>query len=175
MTKFKAGDKVRLVGRVVRQEFPREKYATMISPKMYQIGKLETEVYHVCRGWEVELIEESTEEDKFEDVQVGDRVRLTAANGDVAEITVESRTGRWLDSAYNCFSIKDYEKVEILTRAQKPLVPGLYESNRKDLSLVVSTDGTVYTASAKGSWEKVMKDRARHLVEYGGMELTFAF
>ena len=50
----------------------------------------------------------------FENVNVGDRVRLTG-HGEVHEVTVQASSGQYLDSKYNVFGASRGWTVEILT------------------------------------------------------------
>lgn len=58
-------------------------------------------------------------------VKAGDRVRLTATNGDEATFTVTLQGGRVLWSKTNAFDMDDWDALEILPRPL-PTKPGIY-------------------------------------------------
>lgn len=182
MTKFKAGDKVRLVGEeymgnvqgsegtVVSVDADGE-YLEASFPMEYE-GVPESNTTYPYRVENLELIEEET---KFEDVQVGDRVRLTAANGDVAEFTVVDGTGNVLHSAVNGHCKGDWEKAEILTRAQKPLDPGLYENGNCNQFFILLPDGRAFFTCNEGSWIAVKEENVRRCLEEESNQWTRQF
>lgn len=84
----------------------------------------------------------------FEGVKVGDRVRLTAENGDLVEFTVVHRD-HWLVSEQNTFGPDEWDTLEILAPAL-PTKPGYYEAVEQ--FPMGSRDFHPYYLSPSGQW-----------------------
>lgn len=87
------------------------------------------------------------------DVNVGDRVKLTRENGDEATFTVDLKVPSHgvIGSAVNRFLDKDWDTLEIVERAFKP-VPGLYTNVKTNDRVMITEDGTSYYTYSTGSW-----------------------
>jgi hypothetical protein len=90
----------------------------------------------------------------FDGVKVGDRVRLSAENGDTAEFTTVGVYSRGISSENNHFEAELWDTVEVLTPPKPPLPTefGLYV-RRPDRHYLASSD--IYRLNARGIWSRV--------------------
>lgn len=87
-------------------------------------------------------------------VQPGDRVRLTASNGDEATFTVTYTGPRYLESERHAFEAEEWDTLEILEKAgpKLPTEPGFYRPKNAVLG------GWAFHLDIKGNWKVVWGD-----------------
>lgn len=93
----------------------------------------------------------------FVDVAVGDRVRLTAENGDEATFTVVDRTENAILSERNSFFFDEWDTLEILPNLL-PTEPGLYVRSDADLDndpIYQRVTGGFWNTDAGGTWKSI--------------------
>lgn len=158
--KWKVGDKVRLVGK----DWPEHK-STWARGSVHEITEVRGEddvqfkgegyPWFVGIDWEIELVERKEENMiDISDVNVGDRVKFTRENGDEATFTVTKihlATARVIESDLNRFYVRDWNTLEIVERAFKP-VPGLYTNVKTRDRVMITEDGTTYYTYSTGGW-----------------------
>lgn len=105
-----------------------------------------------------------------EDLQKGDRVLLTAENGDSAEFTIKQvNNGRGAEvrsiySTHNSYDMHHWDNLTVISRAPRPLPtkPGWYESERFPLGRALYNP---YRLSNNGQWVTVSGNVLREITE----------
>lgn len=99
--------------------------------------------------------------------KVGDRVRSTMSNGDVAEFTVVATSEEFIESEYNVYHFK-HANFELIERPYAlPTEPGLYQATPSFSSNVSpSISYRIFQLWDTGVWEEFGKGRENDVAGY---------